>query len=280
MGEVRRPARGQARDHARDGLGRPVAVADQRPVLVSDPDAVGVAVRGLHGVAEDQRLGARAAEQRRALAAAHGQHEVRVGRGVHRLVEGHRDLDDLARAVGLRRRPRGGGHRHAARDDEGAAVHPVARLRGQGAMAQTGVDGCVTLPVDGAAVQRQRIGGDGDAVLVVVVRRHRVGEYQLRGGAFARRVGGMAGVRTDGQRQPRRAARGVHRDRLVEDRRDPDDVAGHVAAVGVRGRGDRRTSHYGAVRAVDADFLRPGKRSPTVGAPHIPEEAGVANAPI
>ena len=133
-----------------------------------------------------------------------------------------------------------------------------------------GVDGCVTLLVDGAAVQLQRIGGDGNAVIVLVVRRHRVGEHQLGGRAIARRVGGVAGVRADGQRQARRAARGVHRDRLVEGRRDLDDVAGHVAAVGVRGRGDRRTSHSGALRAVDADFLQPGKRIPTAGAPPRP----------
>ena len=60
------------------------------------PSVVGV--RGQHGVAEHQRLRARTAQQRRARGPTDGQHEVRVGRGVHRLGEGHRDLDRLARA--------------------------------------------------------------------------------------------------------------------------------------------------------------------------------------
>ena len=108
MGDVRRQARGHARDRA--VLGVRVAVTDQRPVLIPDPDAVVVGVLGLHDIAEYQRLGARAAQQRRALGPIDGQHEVRGGRGVHRLVEGHRDLDRLVDAVGVRRRHRGGGH--------------------------------------------------------------------------------------------------------------------------------------------------------------------------
>ena len=104
MVEVRRRGVGHARDRA--VLGFPVAAADQCPVLVPDPDAVGVLLAGRHGVAERQRLRARAAQKRRALGASRVQHEVRGGSGADRLAEGHRDLDRLARPVGVGLQPR------------------------------------------------------------------------------------------------------------------------------------------------------------------------------
>ena len=136
-------------------------------------------------------------------------------------------------------------------------------------MVEQGVGGRVALLVDGAAVQLQRVGHDGDAVVVLVVRGHWVGEHQRRGGAVARRVVGVARVGADGQRQPRRAARGVDRDRLAERRRDLDDVAGRVVPIGRWVRRYLQTNQRGAVEKApaqpDSDRQVARSRSPGSG---------------
>ena len=136
-------------------------------------------------------------------------------------------------------------------------------------MVKQGVRARVALLVDGAAVQLQRIGVDGDAVVVLVFRHYRVGEHQCRGGAVARGVVCVAGVRADGQRQARRAAGGVDRHRLAERHGHLDDLAGLVIAAGGGGRRDRRTGHRGDTlhnRALDGDAHRVTRGfSPCVG---------------
>ena len=241
MGEARRLARGHARDRA--VLGIPVAVADQGPVLVPDPDAVGVLVPGQHGVAEHQRRRARTAQQRRALGPTDGEHEVRVGRGGHRLGEGHRDLDGLAHPVGVRRRPARRGQqrrrRHRHRADRTRAVHLVAGLHAAPGMGEVRLHGRrdardrAGLGVRVAvADQGLVLGPDPDAVVVAVRGQHGVAEHQRRRARTAQQRRALGPI--DGQLEVR-VGRGGHR--LVEGHRDLDRLAG---AVGVRRRPARR----------------------------------------
>ena len=72
----------------------------------------------------------------------------------------------------------------------------------------------------------------------------------------------MAGVRADVQRQARRAARGVHRDRPAERHGHLDDLARLVIVVGGGGRGNHgRTSHRGGIRRGDRDGQSAASRS-------------------
>ena len=85
-----------------------------RVVGVCDPDAIGVGVAGLHGVGEDQLVGAAAAGQPRLalrVRATGVEAEDDVACYLHRLAEGDGDLDVLAQPVGVRGRLRNGGHR-------------------------------------------------------------------------------------------------------------------------------------------------------------------------
>ena len=85
---------------------------------------------------------------------------------------------------------------------------------------------------------------DADAVAVEVRRRHGVVEREVVRVAAAARVGRLAGVRPDGQRQARRAG---HGDVLVKRDDRPDHLARGVVAVESRRRGQRQSRRLGRV---------------------------------
>ena len=92
---------------------------------------------------------------------------------------------------------------------------------------------------DGAGVERQRGGGDADAVGVRIRRLHRVAERQgLRAGAAG--VGGLAGGAADLQGQLGRAG---HRHIQLEAHLHVDPVVGGVGVVQPRVAHDRHVGH-------------------------------------
>ena len=193
-----------------DGVGGAVRHVDGAAVqgegAVFDGDAVRIAVRRHDRVAEAQRCGAGAGGVA-GLAGVGADAERQLGGAgdVHGLVEGEGGLDGLAEVVGVAQR------RGVEREGEDAgraeaAVDLVLRGVGEGAAAQAEVRSHrgVAGVVDGAAVQRQGVPEDADAVEVQVAGLHQVAEAQPRRANVPEELH-LAGCVADGQRQARRA---------------------------------------------------------------------------
>ena len=191
----------------------------------ADADAVQVDVAGLHLVAEMQRGRAAAAGvPRRARCCADGEGEHWLAGDVDDLVERDVHFDHLAAFVRVIRRLRHDGRRAGGGRAQG--VHELGsprhkRIEG----ARRGVAAEV---LDDAA--DQRVGGDGDAVVVEVSGLHAIAEHQqVR--AAAVRVGGAPVVGADAEHQRRLTA---HLHPLVEADHQLDDGVQPVGAASGR----------------------------------------------
>ena len=164
---------------------------------------------------------------------------------VRGLAEDHLHFDDLADGVGVAHLRRGGDAqeldaRRLVIGLVGAGVHAVRGLGEQRRKSPPGGGELVAGAVGDGAVD-ERVGADGDAVVVVVAGLHGVAELQCRRAAAAV-VRGPRRAPADGQAQARN---GVHPHRLVEGDLHDDHVAGLVHLVGSE---LRRDGHAGGAR--------------------------------
>ena len=114
------------------------------------------------------------------------------------------------------------------------------------------------------AVEVERVGGDRDAVGIGLPSLDGVAETQRRG-AGAPGVQGLHRGATHLQREPRRAARGVDGDRLVERHGQAEYVADvHQAVLDARGTGQRDRADGGR-GGVDGDRVRRARRTGVAG---------------
>ena len=231
----------------------------QRVRAGGNVDAVRVHIARTHGVGEIQRAGSRSRQGHAPVrGVADGQVQRRCAQ--HKqlgVVELDLHRDPLAGLVGVPR-PGRGSERHLAheRGDGGHAMR--GERAGAGEEDLRGIAGAVR---DGRAVQRQRVGGNGDAVVVHFAGPHPVLETQLRPpvAAVRQRRGAVRGAHA--QRQ-RRIAGDVHR--LVEGDGDVDGVAGGVVA-GRGGHGHavhhhrRRVDVHAAIHHVYRIGRKPGE---------------------
>ena len=192
-----------------------------------------------------------------------GQHRARQGQGQpragerRRTAQRHRPLDPVPRLLHRerpvrqrRRRPqrlaehhlqRRAGH-HRARHRR---THPVHLVVGEHADRRVPeLQGRRLVPRrvrDRAAVQLQRVPGDGNAVGVRITLRHRVAEHQRRRAAarVVHRVLHRSPQRERDARPRHRSAGRGHRHRLGERRGDIDRGADRVGAIRPRRRGHR-----------------------------------------
>ena len=144
-------------------------------------------------------------------------HRQRVG------AESRRRTRRRQREASLRAAREGVGRPRHAVEGRPLARHPVVGLVAQRVAAEAEGGGHAPR-LDAAAIERQRVRGDGDAVAVPVAPHDRVAEVD--GGARRRPEGRLARARAHGQRQPRRPG---DRHRLAEGDRHVD-----VAAPGRR----------------------------------------------
>ena len=145
--------------------------------------------------------------------------------------------------------------RHQARRRR---IHRVVRQRRLRTVAKARIDllGRVrVLELDGAAVQIHAVGRPREAVMVLVARRHRVGEHQLRR-IRAARIRGVARRAAQVESEPRRAR---HRHHAVERHRDADVLPGIVDRPGRRHGRHRHPGHaQSGIVVEDGDRRRAG----------------------
>ena len=248
------PGPGVERVVVEDGVfvdrGRPDVVGGPQPErgpLAVHGDAVGVAVVGLHRVAEHQRVGGARARVVGRAPGALAERELELGhpRHRHRRVEGGGDVDRLPAPVRVRcacsRRgqERGRGHRH--RHDRGRsfqgpqAVHLVVGPRAERRVVEDGGEGVLggADAVVGRPHEGRRVVARLDAVGVEVAVVHDVAEHEGVGGARARVVGRLPGRLAEGEPDLRGSR---HRHRCIEGGGEFDGLAPSVG-VGARRAG-------------------------------------------
>ena len=203
---VREGERAESEDRVRGAVAHLDGAAVQRQGAAFDGDAVRVDVRRHHRVAEPQRCRAGAGGVV-GLAGVGTDAERQLGGAgdVHGLVEGDGGLDGLAVVVGVAQR-RGVERQRQDAGRAEAAVDLVLGGVGEGAAAQAHVRSHrgVAGVVDSAAVQRQGVPEDADAIGVQIAGLHQVAEAQPRRANVPEELH-LAGCVADGQRQARRA---------------------------------------------------------------------------
>ena len=163
------------------GIGHAVGGRDGSAVELQrvgrDADPVVIPVARLHGVVEVQRVTTPAIVGCVARLRPDGERHLGFAGRLHRAIEFDYHLDHLPEFVGVTPRREGDeGDRFDHRDRDQATVHLSAVLPGAfRRMRQVGGGGAVRVR-DGSAVEGQRVGRDGDPVLVSVTLLHRVAE--------------------------------------------------------------------------------------------------------
>ena len=233
-------------------------------VVVSDPDAVVVAVVRQHRVGEQQLLGAAARFVPGQARAARVEPELRVALDPHRLVERHLDPDPLAPAVGVPVQARTRGHRdpldprraarrHRQGRREALACAGAARAQFKRVLRPVGEPrhrgpGRVGLARPAVRNQPPVLVGPARLVPVLVVRDARIRRRRVPGERHPRVAGRGPEIgrrrqrrrlRKDGRRQARRGAG----ERVALVTRGQRRLVGQVDVHGHRRRRPGRAGH-------------------------------------